>query len=591
MTGIEAGKTWSRIGPEVAPTSSSASGVWLLNEVAENQANWPQPPTGFLAYTNFGTFAVQADTYISKGPIRPRGGSDLYFASRTNVAFNGTSNTAAVFGKYVRSGKDAPTSLTYQHAVSWTGTDSSGNNYHSSNMDSMKNLMVDSTNGDLYAVSDIGFYPTKNNGDRGWTLFKWNSSNALQTYWGVNSSSTYRNRLDPVGRGANQAAGTNFYAIGSSPNDNGMSYFQCLATMGYYGSNQWQKAWCFPRFNTIAGLTGTYQLTAISTNIYTSTQATSDGFFEPADSDYHFFCGGWYEGAAPYSGRTSVIVNKIKNSDNSIAWNQYSSIISRPGGSGPGNGTTIDAPPGGATADTSGNCYAAVNCVNTLPNGDSRGIGNIFKFNTSGAVQWQYALRPYNGSATGPALSIRDICLGDDNDLYFTADQTDAVDLTNTTNCATFGRIANINTSSPTLAWATQFYNGTDVSGNKQYAYSRNISHDPTNNQVLITGYAGIVNPPSMGAFTVGADDNGATNGTVTLFGNTATITDVASLIEFLPTTTNTGSSNMNINLETLTRELQYVVAYSPYEVAGGTALSISTPSGANEITVQSGGV
>tara|TARA_R110002020_G_scaffold189614_1_gene388839 strand:- start:1160 stop:1849 length:690 start_codon:yes stop_codon:yes gene_type:complete len=47
MAGIEAGKTWSRIGAEVAPTSSAASGVWGdLNEVAENvgAGTWPTPP-------------------------------------------------------------------------------------------------------------------------------------------------------------------------------------------------------------------------------------------------------------------------------------------------------------------------------------------------------------------------------------------------------------------------------------------------------------------------------------------------------------------------------------------------------------------
>jgi hypothetical protein len=44
MAGIEAGKTWSRIGAEVAPTDSAASGVWGdLNEVAENvgAGTWP----------------------------------------------------------------------------------------------------------------------------------------------------------------------------------------------------------------------------------------------------------------------------------------------------------------------------------------------------------------------------------------------------------------------------------------------------------------------------------------------------------------------------------------------------------------------
>ncbi len=45
MTGIEAGKTWSRIGPEVAPTSSAASGIWMLNEAAEyiGAGTWPVP--------------------------------------------------------------------------------------------------------------------------------------------------------------------------------------------------------------------------------------------------------------------------------------------------------------------------------------------------------------------------------------------------------------------------------------------------------------------------------------------------------------------------------------------------------------------
>ena len=54
MTGIEAGKTWSRIGAEVAPTSSAASGVWgSLNEVSGyvGAGTWPAPyfGAGFVA--------------------------------------------------------------------------------------------------------------------------------------------------------------------------------------------------------------------------------------------------------------------------------------------------------------------------------------------------------------------------------------------------------------------------------------------------------------------------------------------------------------------------------------------------------------
>ena len=54
MTGISAGKTWSRIGPEVAPTSAAASGVWLVNEVAENEGagTWPAPSEQFELLTS-----------------------------------------------------------------------------------------------------------------------------------------------------------------------------------------------------------------------------------------------------------------------------------------------------------------------------------------------------------------------------------------------------------------------------------------------------------------------------------------------------------------------------------------------------------
>lgn len=53
MTGIAAGKTWSRIGAEVAPTSSAASGVWQMQEVAENvgAGAWPAPPKDFELFT------------------------------------------------------------------------------------------------------------------------------------------------------------------------------------------------------------------------------------------------------------------------------------------------------------------------------------------------------------------------------------------------------------------------------------------------------------------------------------------------------------------------------------------------------------
>jgi hypothetical protein len=68
MTGIEAGKTWSRIGPQVAPTSSAASGVWQIQEASEyiGAGTWPEPPKDYeLFSTTNVTTDVQSVTISS----------------------------------------------------------------------------------------------------------------------------------------------------------------------------------------------------------------------------------------------------------------------------------------------------------------------------------------------------------------------------------------------------------------------------------------------------------------------------------------------------------------------------------------------
>ena len=65
MTGISAGKTWSRIGAEVAPTSSAASGVWQIQEVAENvgAGTWPAPFNSQYEYIAGHTFDGSTSSY------------------------------------------------------------------------------------------------------------------------------------------------------------------------------------------------------------------------------------------------------------------------------------------------------------------------------------------------------------------------------------------------------------------------------------------------------------------------------------------------------------------------------------------------
>jgi hypothetical protein len=84
MTGIEAGKTWSRIGAEVAPTDSAASGVWgSLNEVAGyvGAGTWPA-----VYIPGYILFAAVSPTGGSAGPVTisniPQDARDLVIFSR-----------------------------------------------------------------------------------------------------------------------------------------------------------------------------------------------------------------------------------------------------------------------------------------------------------------------------------------------------------------------------------------------------------------------------------------------------------------------------------------------------------------------------
>ena len=65
MAGIEAGKTWSRIGAQVAPTSSAASGVWQIQEASEyiGAGTWPAPFESQYEYISGHTFDGSTSSY------------------------------------------------------------------------------------------------------------------------------------------------------------------------------------------------------------------------------------------------------------------------------------------------------------------------------------------------------------------------------------------------------------------------------------------------------------------------------------------------------------------------------------------------
>ena len=110
MTGISAGKTWSRIGAEVAPTSSASSGVWQMQEVAENvgAGTWPSP---------------QLEGFEKIGSTNA-GGS-------TSVTFTGIDSTK--YQTYMVVWKTINTTTTLDNRVRLNGTDSSSGNIYQSN--------------------------------------------------------------------------------------------------------------------------------------------------------------------------------------------------------------------------------------------------------------------------------------------------------------------------------------------------------------------------------------------------------------------------------------------------------------------------
>ena len=122
MTGISAGKTWSRIGAEVAPTSSAASGVWQMQEVAENvgAGTWPTHVKGTMEYiakyvadgsTGEFEFTAIPQTYRSLRIVMSQG---KRVGSGTNVGiwFNGDS-TSGNYGYASMYGSGTNSNYTY----------------------------------------------------------------------------------------------------------------------------------------------------------------------------------------------------------------------------------------------------------------------------------------------------------------------------------------------------------------------------------------------------------------------------------------------------------------------------------------------
>ena len=179
MTGISAGKTWSRIGAEVAPTSSAASGVWQIGEVAENvgAGTWPSP---------------QLEGFEKIGSTNA-GGS-------TSVTFTGIDSTK--YQTYMVVWKTINTTTTLDNRVRLNGTDSSSGNIYQSNWYYVSNSSDYHSNQNAETYPMVGGTP-KGAGDDQVFSQTWISGPSLAgtgkpmyQFWGsLNDGSNIRNGL------------------------------------------------------------------------------------------------------------------------------------------------------------------------------------------------------------------------------------------------------------------------------------------------------------------------------------------------------------------------------------------------------------
>ena len=138
--GIESGKAWSRIGAEVAPTSSAAPGVWGdLNEIAENVAasTWPMPTKGFWTFlgdTTGDEVAYGVSYYAEGGLIQTAaqasaGNNEHVVIARVTDSTGITGSAAAVITGLRINGDSAPTgTIGYNKGFWWQYSDGIGFN-------------------------------------------------------------------------------------------------------------------------------------------------------------------------------------------------------------------------------------------------------------------------------------------------------------------------------------------------------------------------------------------------------------------------------------------------------------------------------
>ncbi len=264
------GTNGSVIGPDNVPTTSAASGVWSLGEIAEAERDgiWPAPFGGFIAQFD-PNFASQTTTYMRAVSLDSNGDLFLGFDSYTNPS------GAKYAGGIAKINVSAQT-LTDTRSFR-IGT-SSGTSYNTL----ISNLTVDSAGSDDIYISGY----TDATGTAGVWTAKLNSS-YVEQWFGINSSD------ELFRRGASSQASYTNYPASHRLSPNGTYLYA-----GGYGLNTGYDAMAVPADETTGVRIGSSNITDSSTpggmGFYFRDMALNNSNFMYLGFPYHSSYGGYH---------------------------------------------------------------------------------------------------------------------------------------------------------------------------------------------------------------------------------------------------------------------------------------------------------
>ena len=533
------------IGPENAPTSSAASGVWSLGEVAEamRDDSWPGPPKGYVLLwgdpDNAGGVAAESYPY------------DMEFeADNTTVRVGGRWNTSTSNTQRIASGAldlsggwgGPPTSTTGQN--SWNFTHNSptyqGIYNHAGAMwiDGSDNMYQC---GHSYDAS-YGYYNVG--------IVKENSSQAVQ--WNViyksSAGTPYGFRDGAIWKSETSGYVGMIGTVYGNRNGANKQRQQMLGLSDSDGSVTHSK---IGKSNSDTVNTSQTNGASMRSNMQGDKFATAVGYATASS-------GQWID----------VMLWTAEVNNFQEQWTVGGSAI-RSNSSG---GNAIYAT--GICQDSSNNVYVASNFGATAISGSYTPTNTaITKYNSSGAYQWTYVLRQQAGGEE-TSLTSGGIAISADGDDLFISAYSEKVG--GSTAAPVIARL-DVSGATPSLTWITQFASAT------YSCYSQNLKLIGTDT-VLSFGYGQTDPTANVLGVLVAANQDGTTLGSGVVDGIAWTATDISGYIVFANGASG-GTANVAIQEETSTGFTwgagnETTTGSTPTWINGATSPTIQVESG-----------